>query len=53
MYSDYDEACEAEINHNQAKNEVESHGLDFADFLADCGDKEIYQGREVLDWLGY
>lgn len=29
------------------------HGLDFSDFAEEYGNREEYQGRDVLEWLGY
>ena len=51
---DYLEACEAFVTKKEAKYEIEvQHGLNFSDFVADCGNSEEYQGQVVLDWLGY
>lgn len=53
MYGDYQSACEAVVTKAQARREVEKHGLTWVEFVIDVGDRETYQGREVLDWLGY
>lgn len=53
MYQTYEDACEAEISRKRAKREVERHNTKWTEFLEDIGDKKIYTGREILDWLGY
>lgn len=49
----YDEAIEATISAKQARIEIERHGLSYADFVADCGKRDSYKGKTILDWLGY
>ena len=41
------------VSRKTAVREVEDHQLNPADFFADVGDKDWYEGSEVLDWLGY
>jgi hypothetical protein len=41
------------VSRKEAQLEIENHGLLFADFVADCGYKEVYISDEVLNWLGY
>lgn len=41
------------ISKVEAMREVRRHGLDWADFIAEAGDKAEYNGREILEWLGY
>ncbi len=48
-----DEARKTMVSARQAMREVHSHGLSWADFVADCGDRDEYRGSVVLDWLGY
>jgi hypothetical protein len=52
---DYFEACNLIVTRAEAKAEIEKHDIDgdFETFLAEVGDREEYEGREVLDWLGY
>ena len=50
---DYLEACENYFNIKEVKKEVEKHCLDFAEFIDEVGEKDIYKGSDVLDWLGY
>ena len=51
---DYDTAVNVEITKREAQYEIEvQHGLSFADFTVEYGNKETYIGFEVLDWLGY
>lgn len=50
----YYESAEGEvITRKRAIREVENHGCDVAEFLADCGDHETYDAQTVLRWLGY
>lgn len=49
----YDEACEAEVSKARALAEIARHGCDAADFLADVGDRAVYRGADILNWLGY
>lgn len=49
----YVEAIEATISAKQARIEIERHGLSYADFVADCGKRDSYKGKTILDWLGY
>lgn len=53
MFDNYDEACEHELTRAEALREVRHHSGSEAEFLADVGDKPMYIGKEVLDWLGY
>lgn len=55
MFTDYFEACEATVSRAEARAEIERHDVDggFALFLVEVGDRDEYQGKEVLDWLGY
>lgn len=50
---DYEEAIEATVTRAQAQREIECHGLRFADFVSEVGDRAQYRGSEVLEWLGY
>ena len=47
------EARTAKVTARQVECEVRRHGLDFAEFQAECGVRETYKGAVVLDWLGY
>lgn len=51
----YFESAEAtEISHARAIRELVNHGVtEFADFYAECGEREDYDAQEVLAWLGY
>lgn len=55
MFRTYEEACDAEVTREEARQEIAKHDVDggFEAFLRDVGDKETYSGQEVLDWLGY
>ena len=55
MFTDYFEACEAEVTREEARLEIAKHDVDggFALFLQEVGDRETYYGQEILDWLGY
>ena len=48
-----DEAMDATITRAQAQAEISRHGADWEAFLTDCGDREEYDGADVLMWLGY
>ncbi|KGX17298.1 hypothetical protein [Burkholderia pseudomallei] len=49
----YFEACDMTVTRAEAEAEIKKHFADFSEFLADVGDREEYEGKEVLDWLGY
>jgi len=49
----YLEACEAIVTRREAQREIERHGMDWADLVADLGDRPEYSGSEILNWLGY
>ena len=55
----YGEACEATVSRHEALMEVKKHFLrrewdaQWELFLSEVGDKQEYEGQEVLDWLGY
>lgn len=55
MFYSYLEACEAEVTREEARREIAKHDVDggFDLFLREVGDREMYSGQEVLDWLGY
>lgn len=55
MFTDYYEACEATISRAMARAEIERHDVEggFDLFLLEVGDRDAYEGKEVLDWLGY
>lgn len=53
MIDNYDDACDVTLTRYEAALEVAGHSLDWGDFLDDCGDRDTYPGRVVLDWLGY
>ncbi len=50
---DYETACEETVTQDQARREVARHQCNWAEFLADVGDRATYKGAEVLAWLGY
>ena len=49
----YEQAIEAVVTRREAIDEIAAHGLDFSDFVEEYGNREEYQGADVLDWLGY
>lgn len=49
----YAEAMIARVSRMEAKREIAKHGASWAEFLADCGDLQEYDGATVLEWLGY
>ena len=50
----YNEAMEGhQVSLKQAKAEVLAHGIDWAEFVDEVGDKKVYYSNEILEWLGY
>ncbi len=49
----YEDACDANLSRKEAIAEIENHSLSIDEFLDEVGDKSVYSGKEVLDWLGY
>ncbi len=49
-----DEAMETIVTREEARREIAKHdGEGFDLFLQDMGDRQEYEGSEVLNWLGY
>lgn len=49
----YWEALDLTVTRDEARREIEKHECDFLEFLREVGDRPEYEGKEVLDWLGY
>ena len=50
----YEQAMEQNtVTAYEAKVEIEKHGLDFEDFIADYEEHETYYTNDVMVWLGY
>lgn len=49
----YEQAVEAEVSKEEALAEVCKHGCSTTEFLSEMGNKDSYEGAEVLAWLGY
>ncbi|KGC70286.1 MULTISPECIES: hypothetical protein [Burkholderia] len=51
----YEEACDWIVTRAEAEAEIARHDAEggFSAFLKEVGDREEYEGKEVLDWLGY
>ncbi|CAE6842653.1 hypothetical protein [Paraburkholderia aspalathi] len=51
----YEDACEEIVTRAEAKAEIDKHDCEggWEGFLAEAGDRPEYEGRDVLDWLGY
>ena len=50
----YDEALEStDITRAEAIAEVRAHQISVHEFLDEVGDRALYSGSEVLQWLGY
>lgn len=49
----YEEACVYQCTRREAIAEIKENNLNPRDFFAEIGDRELYQGKEILDWLGY
>ena len=50
---DYEEARQVMVSKAEAIAEIRDHDADPQDFFNDCGERDQYRGRVVLDWLGY
>lgn len=50
---DYEQAVETTVTKAQALREIAKHDANVAEFFEDCGDHAEYEGKVVLDWLGY
>ena len=51
---DYYESAEGyTISKERAKQEIEKHGTDWLELIADMGDNANYDAQAVLAWLGY
>jgi len=53
MYDYYDSAEGIEITANRARQEIESHGCSWSEFLLDNDISDMYDAQQVLEWLGY
>lgn len=67
MFDTYEEAADATVTREQAKREIAKHDGDmptvdgngkvhpnaWGAFIVDHGDRAEYQGKTVLDFLGY
>ena len=49
----YEDAIISEVSFNEARREVEAHGCNMLDFIEEYGQHDIYNGCDVLAWLGY
>jgi hypothetical protein len=49
----YEEAMEGHDISAKQRAEVLAHGVDWAEFVEEVGNKAIYKSNEVLEWLGY
>jgi hypothetical protein len=49
----YEDAVQALIARDVAVAEILDHDCDPVEFFTDCGDRDSYTGREILNWLGY
>jgi len=50
----YEQAMEQNVvTAYEAKIEIEKHGLDFEDFIADYEEHETYYTNDIMAWLGY
>ena len=55
-YTTEQDAREATVSKATALRELDNHGMSQKDvdlFLKEVGNKEEYEGSEVLNWLGY
>ena len=49
----YEETLGRTVSKEQARKEVEAHGLAWTDCEKELGDRVFYGAREILAWLGY
>jgi len=49
----FEEAMDAIVTKAEAAAEIRRHYQDPADFFSEAGERDEYQGSEVLEWLGY
>jgi hypothetical protein len=49
----YEEAMEAIVSKAVAIAEIQRHNQDSIEFFADVGERDEYQGSQILTWLGY
>lgn len=49
----YDEAMDCEVTKEEAIDELARHQESFDEFAAMHGDKETYEGKDVLEYLGW
>lgn len=50
----YDDAVKLKnVTQQEAKKEIQKHGANWEEFIEDVGNKPKYNGKEILDWLGY
>lgn len=52
----YESAEDVTISRSRALKELADHGFPTSEyelFLAEVGDKEVYDAQEVLRWIGY
>ena len=49
----YWEAINMTVTSAEAKAEIEKHDGDWSEFTTEFGEHEEYEGRDVLDFLGY
>ena len=49
----YESAEGMTISKERAKKEIINHSADWAEFIADNGEREEYDAQAVLAWLGY
>jgi hypothetical protein len=50
----YEEAMSnIEISVDEARAEIESHGLSFYAFQAEYGEHSTYYSKDVMIWMGY
>jgi len=57
----YCETCLIMVTKNEARREIEKHARNtdmtgpdmWSEFVQDHGENDEYEGKTVLDWLGY
>jgi len=49
----YEEAMEVIVSKAAAIAEIRRHEQDHVEFFAEVGERDEYQGSEILEWLEY
>ena len=48
-----EEAKQTQVGKWQAVQVIDDHCCDLSEFFEECGEREVYNGADILTWLGY